>query len=217
MTLSDIPSVFFSDLMSTVASYFGLNIGSAKREAETAAIDIRNAFFLFSNLQGVDFSDVSGKPITIPDPVRCSADLTYFTFRFVVSAATVDIRAPASSLFLEFSLRLPQSLSTSASSSTVLINPPPVPVLVTNRSKPIANLSFKLGNISNDILSTMDEDQMWTLLIDARDTLSFVAPAPYIFVQYSNLFTPPLLLSSLAPTSSTLFTSPLSVSSPALT
>ena len=86
MTLSDTPSISFSDLMSTVASYFGLNTGSTEREAETADINIRNDFFLFSNLQGVDFSDVSGRPLTIPDPACCPADLTYLlTFLFVLS------------------------------------------------------------------------------------------------------------------------------------
>ena len=66
MNFSDTPSVSFSDLMSTVASNFGLNTGSAEREAETAGIDIRNALSLVSNFQGVGFSDISGKPITIP-------------------------------------------------------------------------------------------------------------------------------------------------------
>ena len=74
-------------------------------------MDIRNAFSLVSYLQCVGFSDVSSKLITIPNPDRRPADLTYFTFRSVVSAARVDIRALASSLFLKFSLLLPQSLS----------------------------------------------------------------------------------------------------------
>ena len=80
MTLSDTPSVFFSDLKSNEASSFGLNMGSAEREAETTTIDISNNFFLVSNMQGVGFSDVSGKPITIPDPTRRPTDLTYLPF-----------------------------------------------------------------------------------------------------------------------------------------
>ena len=96
----------------------------------------------------------------------------------------------------------------------VVIKPPPAPTLVTILPKPIADLSFKLGNISDDILSAMDEDQMRTLLIDARNKISPATPAPSVFVQPSNLFTLPLPLSSPAPTSSTLFTSPLPVSSP---
>ena len=132
-------------------------------------------------------------------------------------AATVDNRAPASSLSLDFSVRLTQSFSTSASSFAVVINPLLAPALVTTPLKPIADLRFKLGNISDDILSAMDEDQMRTLLIDARDTPSSTTLAPSFFVQPSHLFTPPLPLTSPAPTSSTLFTSPLPGSSPAPT
>ena len=131
MNLSDTPSVSLSNVMSTVASYYGLNTGFTEREAETAGINIRNNVFLVSSLQGVGFFDVSSKPLTISNPARRPADLTYFTFRSVVAAATVDIRAPASSLSLEFSLRLPQSLSTSTSCSDVVIKPPSVPASVT--------------------------------------------------------------------------------------
>ena len=106
--------------MSTVTSYFGLNTGSAEREAEATSISIHNDVFLVSNLQGVEFSDPSGKPITLPDQIRRPADLSSFTFRSVVSAATVDIRTPISSLSLEFLLRLPKSLSTSISSPTYI-------------------------------------------------------------------------------------------------
>ena len=45
ISLIDTPSVSFSDLMSTVASYFSLNTGSAEREAEAAVICLRSAFF----------------------------------------------------------------------------------------------------------------------------------------------------------------------------
>ena len=116
ITLSDRPSVSFSYLMLTVTSYFGLNTGSAEREAEATFISIHNDFFLVSNLQGVEFSDPSGKPITLLDQIRRPADLAYFNFRSVVSAATIDIRTLISSLSLEFLLRLPKSLSTSISS-----------------------------------------------------------------------------------------------------
>ena len=130
MNLSDNPSVSFSDLMSTVASHFGLNTGSAEREAETTAMSIHNTSFLVSNLQSVGFSDVSVKPLTIPDPDRRPANLTYFLFRSVVSATTVDISAPASSLSLAFSLRLPQSLIVSASNSAAVTKTPTAPVLI---------------------------------------------------------------------------------------
>ena len=80
--------------MSIVVSYLSLNTGSAERETESAVATIRSHFFLISNLQGVGFSDASGKPITIPDPENRPVDLTYFSFRSVVSAITVDAHAP---------------------------------------------------------------------------------------------------------------------------
>ena len=99
MTLSDNPSVSFSDIMSTVASNFGLNTGSAEWEVETTAIDIRNDFFRVSNMQGVGFPDVSGKPITIPDPTRCPENLTYFTFCSIVSILTACKYGPFTTNF----------------------------------------------------------------------------------------------------------------------
>ena len=141
MNLFDNSYVSFNDILSTVASCLRLNTGSAEREAETAGIDIQNAFFLVFLICRV--SD-------------CPVDLTYFNFRSVVSAIRVDIRAPASSFFLEFSLRLPQSLRTSAFSSAVVIKPSPAPVFVKTSIKSIADLSVKLGNISDDLLFAMD-------------------------------------------------------------
>ena len=145
MNLSDTPSVSFSDLMSTVVSYFGFNTGSAEREAKTTTISIRNTFPLVSNLQEVDFSNLSGKIITILNPACRPADLTYFTFRSVVSATSVNIHAPASSLSLEFYLRLPQTLRASASNYAAIIKTPTVPALVTIPPKPIEDISFKSG------------------------------------------------------------------------
>ena len=60
-TLSDNPSVSFSDPMSTVASYFGLKTKFA--EAETTAISIHNALFLLFNLQGVKFLTFPVNPL----------------------------------------------------------------------------------------------------------------------------------------------------------
>ena len=105
MTLFDTPSTTFSDLMSTVQSYFVLNTGSAERVAEATSISIHISFFLVSNLQGVVFSDTFGKPITVLDQILRHVEFAYFTFRSVISTATVDICSPTSSLSLEFLLR----------------------------------------------------------------------------------------------------------------
>ena len=67
-------------------------------------------FVLISNLQGVGFSDTSGRPIAILDLDNLSADFIYFTFRSVVSAIAVDTCAPDKTLSIEFLLRLPQAL-----------------------------------------------------------------------------------------------------------
>ena len=104
-TLSDTPSVSFSDLLSTVSLYFGYSTEFTEREAQATAISIHNIFLLFSNLQSVAFSNLNGKSLTISNFAHCPADLTYFTFRSIVSAAAIDFRVPTSSLFLEFSFR----------------------------------------------------------------------------------------------------------------
>ena len=112
MNLSNTLFVSFSDLMFTIESYFRSNTGFAEREVETTAISIHNAYFLVSSLHGVRFSGLSDKLLMVLDPDHRPIDLTYFIFRFIIFAATVEIRALTSSLSLEFSLQLFQSLST---------------------------------------------------------------------------------------------------------
>ena len=118
LSLTDSPSISVNDFMVTVAAYFDINTGSAEREAEAAAKSISRSFFHVSNLIGVTFSNPSGQPIKVTDSNNRPADITYFTFRSYVSANTVDCRAPNKYLALEFSLRLPQTLSQSALPST---------------------------------------------------------------------------------------------------
>ena len=64
------------------------------------------------------------------------------------------------------------------------------------------NLSFKLRNFSDDILSKMKANQMWSLLIDARDTLSSATAIPSTFAQPSNLLSTPRTLFLLTLSSS---------------
>ena len=111
LSLADSPSVELNDLLFTVASYFCFSTGSAERDANIAAQSISRAIFRVSNLTGVGFSDATGKILKIPDVTSRPADLAFFTFRSHFFAPSVDIRAPNKSLNLEFSLRLPQSLS----------------------------------------------------------------------------------------------------------
>ena len=149
-----------------------------------------NYFFLLSNLQGVGFSNVSSKPLRISDRARRCTDFTHCNFCSIVSVATVDIHAQSLSWSLEFSLWVPQSLRTSTSNSTVDTKTPSPPVLVTTPSNPIENISFKLGNFSDNILSEMVVDQIWTLLIDSCDTLLF-SHFHSFFIRPTTLFISP--------------------------
>ena len=168
--------------MSTVASYFSLNMDSTEREAETAVVTIRSNLFLISNLQGVGFANTSGKHISIPDPEKRPADLTYFTFRSVVVAVDVDDCAPEITLSVEFSLRLPQtivSLSPSAES-------PIAAIISTTRSPNYAlSVSFKLGNCTDEIIDALRVYDMCLLFDQGR-----TAPSPDLpsAVQPSILF-----------------------------
>ena len=45
LSLADAPSVFFSDLMTTVAIYFSINTESTEREADASISFIRSSFF----------------------------------------------------------------------------------------------------------------------------------------------------------------------------
>ena len=124
-----------------------------------------------------------------------------FTVRSVSYAATVDIHSPTLSLSHEFSLRLPQSLRTSVCSSTILLDVPTDILVVKNPPCPVENLSFKLGNFSDDILSEMGVDQMRILLMDSRDALSSATTSFTVSVQPTTLFSTTPFLSSVTPIS----------------
>ena len=97
---------------------------------------------------------------------------------------------------------MPQSLCTSTSHSPLLLKTLVDPVLVTIPPKLIDNLSFKLGNVSDDILSEMEVDQIQILLMDADGIISSAALNPSVFFQPSNFFSIPQSLSLQVPTSS---------------
>ena len=204
LSLADSPSVELNDLLFTVASYFCFSTGSAERDANIAAQSISRAIFRVSNLTGVGFSDATGKILNIPDVTSRPADLAFFTFRSHFFAPSVDIRAPNKSLNLEFSLRLPQSLSYHSLLSTgkasiirtptsQVKTPPP------STSKPpqtVEALGFTLGNLSDDILSGMTPVELRNLLITARKTITvpsvnlFLTPPPISTASLANSATP---------------------------
>ena len=80
LTFTNTSSLSFIDLISTVATYFSLNTGSAEREAETTVAIIRSHFFLISDIQGVELTDASRKSIAILDLDKRPEDLAYLIF-----------------------------------------------------------------------------------------------------------------------------------------
>ena len=96
----------------------------------------------------VCFFYVSGICLKFPGPAHHPAGITYFTLRSVLSTTAVDICTPAPFLSLEFSLRLPQSLSNSVSNSIVLTIASGNHPLVTTLLKFMEDLNFKLENFS---------------------------------------------------------------------
>ena len=108
ISLSSSPSITISDLTTTVAAYFAMPTGSVERESERIVESVRHAFFDVGNLQGIGFVDSSGKAITVSD--HREADITFFSFRSTVLASAIDQRFPTTTLSLDFSLRLPESV-----------------------------------------------------------------------------------------------------------
>ena len=119
LSLSSFPSITISDLTVTVAAYFAMSTGSAKREAECIAESIRHAVFVFGNLQCIGFLNSSGKLITVSD--NRAVDITFFSYRFTVLTSAIDQRFPSTTLSLDFSLRLPQSIMSTASTPALTL------------------------------------------------------------------------------------------------
>ena len=73
---------------------------------------------------------------------------------------------------------------------------------VTDSPQPVKDLAFTLGNLSDDILSGMDWDDFFKLVINARDTISVVPSSPIHSFAQSNLFSTPQFFPSKAPSTS---------------
>ena len=104
LTLSNSPSISFSDLTATVASYFDMNTGSAEYESEQAVDYIYHVLFDITNLQGIGFLDSAGKPVPIFNLDTRQPNITFFLFRSSVNTNDIDIFLPFKSLSIEFSL-----------------------------------------------------------------------------------------------------------------
>ena len=82
---------------------FFLNMGVTERDAETTIETICSNFFLVSNLRSFEFTNCSGKSIIILDLDEHPVDLTYCTFRSVVSIIKVDDRVSGKTLSIDCS------------------------------------------------------------------------------------------------------------------
>ena len=85
--------------MTTVDMFFSLNTGAAEREMEAAIAVIRFVLFVFLIYRELVSLNLPGNQLR-SDPDNHSADLFYFTFRYVLNAADIDNRAPDKSLSL---------------------------------------------------------------------------------------------------------------------
>ena len=175
--------------MSTVASYFSLNTGSTEREGETAVAIIHSNLFIFSNLQGVGFVDASGKPIAIPDPNKCPADIICFTFCSVVSAVAINDRAPDKILFNDFSPRLPQNLASVSPFTRLPVTATIAIPTVAHSPSLVSTIGFWLGNYTDKIMVALGVDNMRLLIDRSRTTLFSNLPS---VVQPSILFSAPI-------------------------
>ena len=93
-------------LISTVASYFDFETGTAEAGSESATLLAHREIFLVNNLEGFGFTDIMNK-IVIVNSSKPAPRVTYFMVRSIVNGFAVDNRAPDNSLFLEFELRFP--------------------------------------------------------------------------------------------------------------
>ena len=103
------PSISYSDLVTTVATYFDMSTAMAEREAETAAHSIRDSIFRVIDMFGVGFLNYKGTQVNIIEPSHRLDNITYFTICANINPYLVDTRAPHSVHLFEFSLRLPHT------------------------------------------------------------------------------------------------------------
>ena len=95
--------------------------------------------FLVPNLQGVGFFDSSGKLLDVSDLDNRPADLTYFTFRSVVTAADIDDRAPHTLLSLEFSPTTDKDISITTTDTMLITTHNNLLVYIANTSAVITS------------------------------------------------------------------------------
>ena len=152
----------FPFIMLTFAAYFTLPTGSAERDAERIVDSIRHALFHVNNLPGIGFLDSSDKLTLVLDIANRLADIVFFTFRSTVTASDIDNRFPSTTLYLDFSLRLPQSNDSTATVPAFNLNvnnlTSPNVATPASFSSPVLRPShvFVLENATDDVLTSMN-------------------------------------------------------------
>ena len=162
LSLYSSPSVSINDLTTTVAAYFTLPIGSVEHEAECIVESIHHAFFHVDNLQDIGFLNSSGKVTLLSDIASRAVDIIFFTLRFSVTTSDIYHRFSSATSSLDFSLRLPQSVDSTATAPVINLHtsnltPPSVAKpasFFSPASRP--SLTFALENATDDVLTSMN-------------------------------------------------------------
>ena len=162
-------------------------MGATEREAEPTIETICSNFFLVSNLRSFEFTNCSEKSIIILDLDEHPVELTYCTFRSVVSIIKVDDRVSGKN-YLPIVLHLPHNL-VSLSLSTGLLVAATVDVsTVVTLSSLESNTGFQLDSNTDDMLDDLGMDDIRLLVAKSRKIISSDSPS---VVQSYKIFSTP--------------------------
>ena len=138
--------------------------GSVEREAKRIVDSVCHAFFDVDNLQGIGSLDSSRKKIMISN--NRASDITFFSFHSTVLASALAQCFPSTTLSLDFSLRLPQNVTSTASAPAPTLAPsirtPPGRPDHTMVQNPVSRptSAFALNTATDDVLNLVDTTQL---------------------------------------------------------
>ena len=170
----EIDSTFsFADLVSTIAEYFHFNTSSAEKEATVSVGNIRAAVFDVNHLSGLNFRDRKGGSVSFDHTGVRPKNLTYFVFRSAFRASTIDNRGPDELFYVDFALRLPQTLVSTArsflsNSSSTLSPSPSFLSLVPDETE---RLMTEFGQFDTVDVNNLGDDTIRTLVKRSITTL----------------------------------------------
>ena len=162
-----------TDLIATTAGYFGFNTSSAEDEATVASAKVRATIYNVDHLTGLGLCNRKGDTVSFdPTGVR-PKDLRYFAFRSMFMVSAIDIKGPDSPFYVEFVLRLPQTLISTANSISLSNNfslspPTKTPDRMAAINQQIEDTDF--GTMSAVDICTMFKSSMSATLSSPVDT-----------------------------------------------